>query len=88
MAETREVTILSVNLFATNAKKVAPTVQTGQTKTMTISKPKVEKRHETKSLTQKLTMTQDGTENERESEILEFDDSSEVDYDLDYTVQY
>ena len=33
-------------------------------------------------------MTQDGTENEIESEILEFDDSSEVDYDLDYTVQY
>ncbi len=33
-------------------------------------------------------MTTDGTENERESEILEFDDCSEVDYDLDYTVQY
>ena len=33
-------------------------------------------------------MTRDGIENEREPELLEFDDSSEVDYDLDYTVQY
>ncbi|WLW36877.1 hypothetical protein [Synechococcus phage S-8S29] len=40
------------------------------------------------SLTQKLTTTTDGIENEKESEILEFDDGSEVDYDLDYTVQY
>ena len=30
----------------------------------------------------------DGIEIEKESEILEFDDFSEVDYDLDYTVQY
>lgn len=30
----------------------------------------------------------DGTEIEREPEMLEFDDFSEVDYDLDYTVQY
>jgi len=40
------------------------------------------------SLTQSEIMTTDGTENERESEILEFDDCSEVDYDLDYTVQH
>ena len=33
-------------------------------------------------------MTVDGTEIENESEELEFDDLSEVDYDLDYTVQY
>ena len=33
-------------------------------------------------------MTLDGTEIEREYELLEFDDNSEVDYDLDYTVQY
>ena len=33
-------------------------------------------------------MTRDGIEIEREPEILEFDDCSEVDYDLDYTVQY
>ncbi|WDS61045.1 hypothetical protein SBM1_00178 [Synechococcus phage S-BM1] len=30
----------------------------------------------------------DGTKNKKEYELLEFDDSSEVDYDLDYTVQY
>lgn len=30
----------------------------------------------------------DGTEIEREPEMLEFDDFSELDYDLDYTVQY
>ena len=40
------------------------------------------------SLIQRLTMTPDGTETEREYELLEFDDNSEVDYDLDYTVQY
>jgi hypothetical protein len=40
------------------------------------------------SLIQSEIMTTDGTENERESEILEFDDCSEVDYDLDYTVQH
>jgi len=31
---------------------------------------------------------QDGIETENESEELEFDDLSDVDYDLDYTVQY
>lgn len=35
-----------------------------------------------------LMMMEDGTEIENESEELEFDDCSEVDYDLDYTVQY
>jgi hypothetical protein len=54
---------------------------------MTTSNPK-ETKTKDESLTQNLIMTQDGTENERESEILEFDDFSEVDYDLDYTVQY
>jgi len=39
-------------------------------------------------LIQKLTTTTDGTEIEKESELLEFDDFSDVDYDLDYTVQY
>mgnify|MGYP003111755918 FL=1 len=33
-------------------------------------------------------MMEDGIEIEKDSEVLEFDDSSEVDYDLDYTVQY
>ena len=35
-----------------------------------------------------LMMMEDGTEIENESEELEFDDCSDVDYDLDYTVQY
>lgn len=43
---------------------------------------------EDESLIQKLTTTTDGIENEREPEICEFDDNSDVDYDLDYTVQY
>lgn len=33
-------------------------------------------------------MMEVGTEIEKELELLEFDDFSEVDYDLDYTVQY
>jgi len=35
-----------------------------------------------------MMMKEDGLEIENESEFLEFDDFSEVDYDLDYTVQY
>ena len=84
---TNAVTILLANLSVTSDKKVEQTEQTGQTTTMTTSNPK-ETKTKDESLTQNLIMTQDGTENERESEILEFDDFSEVDYDLDYTVQY
>ena len=51
---------------------------------MTIN-PKDQRKVESSTL--KLTMTVDGTEIENESEELEFDDLSEVDYDLDYTVQ-
>ena len=70
----------------TSDKKVAPIVQPGQTNpTMTTIK---EKQSPAENLIQKLTMTTDGTEIEKDSELLEFDDSSEVDYDLDYTVQY
>ena len=82
---TNEVITLLVNLSVTNEQKVAQTVQTGQTKTMTIN-PKDQRKVESSTL--KLTMTVDGTEIENESEELEFDDLSEVDYDLDYTVQY
>ena len=82
---TNEVTTLLVNLSVTSEQKVAQTVQTGQTKTMTIN-PKDQRKVESSTL--KLTTTVDGTEIEKESEILEFDDCSEVDYDLDYTVQY
>lgn len=82
---TNEVTTLLVNLSVTSEQKVAQTVQTGQTKTMTIN-PKDQRKVESSTL--KLTTTVDGTEIENESEELEFDDLSEVDYDLDYTVQY
>ena len=33
-------------------------------------------------------MMMDGSENENLPEEVEFDDATEVDYDLDYTVQY
>lgn len=35
-----------------------------------------------------MMMMEVGTESENLSEEIEFDDFSEVDYDLDYTVQY
>ena len=79
------VTTPLVNLSETSDKKVAQTDQTGQTNQTMTTSPKQTKKE---SLTQSETVTMDGTENEKESEILEFDDCSEVDYDLDYTVQY
>ena len=67
-------------------QKVELTEQIGEmTATMTTIQPK---KIAAESLIQKLTTTTDGTEIEKESELLEFDDFSDVDYDLDYTVQY
>ena len=85
MVVTNEVTTLLANLSVTNDKKVAQIEQTGQTNRTMMTSPKETKGE---SLIQNEIMTLDGTENEKESEILEFDDCSEVDYDLDYTVQY
>lgn len=51
---------------------------------MTISKPKETKGDENSTLN--LTMALDGIETDLEE--LEFDDYSEIDYDLDFTVQY
>ena len=82
---TNEVTTLLANLSVTSDKKAAPIVLTGQMTTMTTSNPKATKKDE--SLMQSM-MMEVGTEIEKESELLEFDDFSEVDYDLDYTVQY
>jgi hypothetical protein len=82
---TNEVTILLANLSVTSDKKVEQTEQTGQTTTMTTSNPKTTKKDE--SLMPSM-MMEVGTEIERDYELLEFDDCSEVDYDLDYTVQY
>ena len=85
MAVANGVTTPLVNLSETSDKKVAQTDRTGQTnQTMTTSPKQIKN----ESLIQSEIMTTDGTENERESEILEFDDCSEVDYDLDYTVQH
>ena len=73
--------MLLANLFVTNVQKVALIVQTGQmNQIMTIS-PKATKEE---SLIPKEITILDGIEVEE----IEFDDSSEVDYDLDYTVQY
>lgn len=55
---------------------------------MTVTNPNLKQTEKTESLIQSMTTTADGTESQRESEELEFDDSSIVDYDLDYTVQY
>lgn len=80
------VTTRLANLFATNEQKVELIEQIGEmTATMTTIQPK---KIAAESLIQKLTTTTDGTEIENESEELEFDDGSEVDYDIDYTVQY
>ena len=85
MVVTNAVTTLLANLSVTSDKKAALIDPTGQTTTMTTSNPKETKKDE--SLMQSM-MTEVGTEIEKESELLEFDDFSEVDYDLDYTVQY
>jgi len=82
---TNEVTILLANLSVTSDKKVAQTDQPGQTNPTMMTSAKQAK---SESLILSETMTLDGIENEKEHELLEFDDSSEVDYDLDYTVQY
>ncbi len=83
-------TILLVNPSVTNDKKVELIVQQTGTlqKTMTVTNPNLKQTEKTESLIQNMTTTVDGTESQRESEELEFDDSSIVDYDLDYTVQY
>ena len=84
VAEASEGTILLANLSVINEQKAALIVHQDQKKTMTISKPKETKKE--KSSTLNLTMILDGTETD--SEELEFDDYSEIDYDLDFTVQY
>ena len=84
VAEASEGTILLANLSVINEQKAALIVHQDQKKTMTISKPKETKKE--KSSTPNLTMTLDGIETDLEE--LVFDDYSEIDYDLDFTVQY
>ena len=83
MVVANAVTTLLANLSVTSDKKVALIVQLGQMNpTMT---SRTTKKNESLIEQQKK---MDGTEIEREPEMLEFDDFSELDYDLDYTVQY
>ena len=84
-ADPSEVTTRLGNLSETSDKKVEQIVLHGKTimKNQTL---KVNPKDE--SSTPNLMMMLDGTDTEKESEELEFDDLSEVDYDLDYTVQY
>lgn len=84
MAEASEGTILLANLSVINEQKAALIVHQDQKKIMTISKSKETKKE--KSSTPNLTMTLDGIETDLEE--LVFDDYSEIDYDLDFTVQY
>ena len=84
VAEASEGTILLANQSVISEQKAALIVHQDQKKTMTISKPKETKKE--KSSTLNLTMILDGTETDLEE--LEFDDYSEIDYDLDFTVQY
>lgn len=84
VAETSEGTILLANLSVINEQKAALIVHQDQKKIMTISKSKETKKE--KSSTPNLTMTLDGIETDLEE--LVFDDYSEIDYDLDFTVQY
>ncbi|AOO15744.1 hypothetical protein Sn310910_044 [Cyanophage S-RIM12_Sn_31_0910] len=84
MAEASEGTILLANQSVISEQKAALIVHQDQKKTMTISKLKETKKE--KSSTLNLTMILDGTETDLEE--LEFDDYSEIDYDLDFAVQY
>ncbi|AOO15318.1 hypothetical protein W1080910_044 [Cyanophage S-RIM12 isolate W1_08_0910] len=84
MAEASEGTILLANQSVISEQKAALIVHQDQKKTMTISKPKETKGDENSTLN--LTMALDGIETDLEE--LEFDDYSEIDYDLDFTVQY
>ena len=84
MAATKETITPSANLSVTNDKKVALIALTGEMTTMTTSNPKAAKSlSESKTLS---TMT-DGNETEIEYEEIEFDDYSDVDYDMDYTTE-
>ena len=85
MAVTSEGIILPENLSETKEQKEAPIVQTGETIMMTNNQTT---RRAVESLTQNTIQIMDGIESLNEIEEIEFDDYCEVDYDLDYTVQY
>ena len=76
--------------FAPKAKKTIEKIKEKEKKLVSEQAPpkKVKKQKPDANLIPNVTTTMDGTEIENESEELAFDDSSDVDYDLDYTVQY
>ena len=84
MAEASEGTIHLANQSVISEQKAALIVHQDQKKTMTISNPKETKKEN--DLILNSTMILDGTETDVDE--LEFDDYSEIDYDLDFTVQY
>jgi len=84
VAEASEGITLLANQSVISEQKAALIVHQDQKKTMTISKPKETKRGN--DLTPNVIMTLDGIETDVDE--LEFDDYSEIDYDLDFTVQY
>lgn len=84
MAEASEGTIHLANQSVISEQKAALIVHQDQKKTMTISNPKETKKED--GLILNSTMILDGTETDVDE--LEFDDYSEIDYDLDFTVQY
>jgi|TARA_B100000035_G_scaffold304277_1_gene303817 hypothetical protein len=84
VAATKETITPSANLSVTNDKKVALIALTGEMTTMTTSNPKATK---SQSESTTLSIVMDGNEIEREYEEIEFDDFSDVDYDLDYTTE-
>lgn len=79
-----DITLLA-NPFEIREQKEAPIVQTGETISMTINQTK---ERVADSLIQSMTQTMDGIDSLNETEEMQFDDYCEVDYDLDYTVQY
>ena len=84
MVVANAVTTLLANLSVTSDKKVALIVQLGQMNPTMITTRTTKKNESLIEQQKKM----DGTEIEREPEMLEFDDFSELDYDLYYTVQY
>jgi flagellar assembly factor FliW len=87
VVEMKEVITLSENLSETSVNVAEPIAQTGEM-TATSMTTKKRKKQEEKSSILNLTTTLDGIDIEKEFEIVEFDDYSEVDYDMDYTSQY
>lgn len=80
-----EVITRQENPFEISDKKVEQIEQIGEKTQMNPINQKVTKEDEISTLN---LMTKDGFDIKNLSEEFEFDDATEVEYDLDYTVQY